>query len=409
MRRAPSLVLCGALLAALAASLIAAPPAGADNERQRLAAAAGALEDSTAALRAAAASLSAVQSQLPAAQRDVARARGELAGAEALAQAATTAVRKAELLAAAGQRRVAEATDRVAKGRATIGLLARRSYQQGPLGDVVLILDSGSPQALIDRAQMLKVVFQGLDDGLIRLNGDRVALATTTAGLKADQAALEQTRRTAAQSEDRARAVAARAEAASARVAALYAQQRAAYATAASQRAADLQGYRDAQAASAALAARLKAAAEARRIAGTQKARQATGRMLWPADGPLTSGFGYRIHPIYGDLRLHAGIDIGAGYGADVWAAEDGVVVSAGPVSGYGTLVQISHGSQNGKDVTTGYAHMSALLVSVGQRVSRGQPVGRVGNEGNSTGPHLHFEVRLDGTPVDPLGYVSPP
>jgi murein DD-endopeptidase MepM/ murein hydrolase activator NlpD len=131
--------------------------------------------------------------------------------------------------------------------------------------------------------------------------------------------------------------------------------------------------------------------------------------MLWPADGPLTSRYGWRTHPIYGDQRFHAGIDIGAGYGTPVIAAESGTVVFAGEASGYGTLVLISHGTENGKDLATGYAHMSALLVTEGQRITRGQQVGRVGNEGNSTGPHLHFEVRLDGDPVDPLGYVTPP
>ncbi|MCU1692731.1 MAG: Peptidase, partial [Frankiales bacterium] len=130
---------------------------------------------------------------------------------------------------------------------------------------------------------------------------------------------------------------------------------------------------------------------------------------VWPADGPLTSHFGWRRHPIFGDMRFHAGIDIGAAYGSPTHAADDGVVTYAGPASGYGTLVLISHGTRGGRDVTTGYAHQSALLVGVGDHVARGQQVGRVGNEGNSTGPHLHFEVRLDGDPVDPLDYVSPP
>jgi murein DD-endopeptidase MepM/ murein hydrolase activator NlpD len=107
-------------------------------------------------------------------------------------------------------------------------------------------------------------------------------------------------------------------------------------------------------------------------------------------------------------MRFHAGIDIGAPYGTTVWASDEGTVVYAGEASGYGTLVLISHGTVNGQDLTTGYAHMSALLVSEGQHVTRGQQIGRVGNEGNSTGPHLHFEVRLDGNPVQPLDYVSP-
>jgi murein DD-endopeptidase MepM/ murein hydrolase activator NlpD len=80
-------------------------------------------------------------------------------------------------------------------------------------------------------------------------------------------------------------------------------------------------------------------------------------------------------------------------------------VILSGSASGYGTLVVVSHG--NG--ISTAYAHMSALLVGEGDTVSQGETIGRIGNEGNSTGPHLHFEVRRDGEPVDPLGYVSPP
>jgi murein DD-endopeptidase MepM/ murein hydrolase activator NlpD len=131
--------------------------------------------------------------------------------------------------------------------------------------------------------------------------------------------------------------------------------------------------------------------------------------MLWPAPGRLTSRYGNRKHPIYGDYRFHAGIDIGGGFGARVSAAEGGTVIFAGQASGYGTLVVLTHGTVNGRNLSTAYAHMSRLAVSEGQSVSRGQQVGAIGNEGNSTGPHLHFEVRRNGEPVDPLDYVSPP
>jgi len=83
--------------------------------------------------------------------------------------------------------------------------------------------------------------------------------------------------------------------------------------------------------------------------------------------------------------------------------------VDAGVASGYGTLVVISHGTQGGRDVSTAYAHMGLLAVREGQVIERGDKVGEIGNEGNSTGPHLHFEVRLNGDPVDPLDYVDPP
>ncbi len=128
------------------------------------------------------------------------------------------------------------------------------------------------------------------------------------------------------------------------------------------------------------------------------------GSMLWPCGGcPLTSGFGWRVHPIFGSRRLHAGIDMGAPIGTTVRAADAGTVLIAGSAGGYGTLVVVGHGG----GLSTAYAHMSAISVSPGQSVGRGEKVGEVGNEGNSTGPHLHFEVRRDGEPVDPAAYVG--
>jgi murein DD-endopeptidase MepM/ murein hydrolase activator NlpD len=404
-------------LLALGAPLLAAPAAPAladagDEAKRRVALAAGELESSTAAVQQAAVSLAAVATQLPAAQHEAATARGELAGARARLAEATTRVRRAELATAAAQRRVDAANAKVQQGRDTVGLLARRSYQQGPLGDLRNILQSGTPQEIVDRAETLKVVFRSQNDVLHALSVDRLHLATETAGLGAEQQALEQSRAKAAAGETKARDVAVRADQAAARVTALVAQRASALAAAQANRAADVRAYRSAQAASQALAARLRALAleRARQAARTRVPVPSvgTGRFLWPSNGPLTSRFGYRMHPIFHEMRLHAGIDIGSGYGAPVWAAADGVVVFAGQASGYGTLVVISHGTVDGTDLSTAYAHMSSLAVSEGQQVSRGQQVGNVGNEGNSTGPHLHFEVRRNGDPVDPLDWVSP-
>jgi murein DD-endopeptidase MepM/ murein hydrolase activator NlpD len=127
-----------------------------------------------------------------------------------------------------------------------------------------------------------------------------------------------------------------------------------------------------------------------------------SGQLAWPADGPVTSGYGYRTHPIFGDRRFHAGIDIGAGYGAPVWASEAGEVVFAGVMSGYGNVVVVDHGG----GLATTYNHLSGFSVGAGQRVSRGQQVGSVGCSGYCTGPHLHFEVRVNGEPVDPMPYL---
>ena len=123
------------------------------------------------------------------------------------------------------------------------------------------------------------------------------------------------------------------------------------------------------------------------------------GGMIHPVNGPITSPFGYRIHPIYGTSRFHAGLDFGVGYGVPIQAADNGVVIEAGWVGGYGNTIILDHGS----GWTTLYGHASSLNVTAGQTVRRGQTVSFVGSTGNSTGPHLHFEVRYQGNPVDPL------
>jgi len=121
-----------------------------------------------------------------------------------------------------------------------------------------------------------------------------------------------------------------------------------------------------------------------------------------PVGAPISSGFGIRVHPILGDVRMHTGIDYAAGTGAPIKAAGPGIVVWAGPRGGYGNAVIIDH--RNG--LATLYGHQSRVNVTVGQKVSAGQVVGFVGQTGLATGPHLHFEVRELGAPVDPLLYL---
>jgi murein DD-endopeptidase MepM/ murein hydrolase activator NlpD len=127
------------------------------------------------------------------------------------------------------------------------------------------------------------------------------------------------------------------------------------------------------------------------------------GELFFPTNGAIGSGFGWRVHPIYGTRRFHSGVDIGGACGQPIWAAEDGVVVSAGYNGGYGNATVIDHG--NG--LATLYAHQSLIQVIFGQKVSRAQQIGLVGTTGLSTGCHLHFEVRINGTPVDPVPYLT--
>jgi murein DD-endopeptidase MepM/ murein hydrolase activator NlpD len=123
---------------------------------------------------------------------------------------------------------------------------------------------------------------------------------------------------------------------------------------------------------------------------------------LWPLEGRVTSSYGERQDPINGEGAFHAGIDIAAPYGTPVRAAADGDVLTAGFGTGYGREVSINHGH----DVTTVYGHLSAMAVVPGDHVTRGQIVGYVGQSGRSTGPHLHYEVRVHMVPVNPHKYL---
>ena len=155
-----------------------------------------------------------------------------------------------------------------------------------------------------------------------------------------------------------------------------------------------------------------RAAAPAPAPPAARSAPTSSGGVLSrPAPGRLSSGFGYRTHPIYGDRRMHAGQDFAAPTGTPVRAAAAGRVVQAvsnpGATSGYGSIVVVDHGVVGGQALATTYAHLSSVSVRAGQRVERGQLVGAVGSTGGSTGPHLHFEVRVAGTPVDPRRYLG--
>ena len=130
-----------------------------------------------------------------------------------------------------------------------------------------------------------------------------------------------------------------------------------------------------------------------------------SGTFVWPTPSCTTTSsvYGYRVHPIYGTVKFHAGEDIPASYGAEILAAASGTVTTAGWVSGYGNYTVIDHGG----GTMTAYGHQSSILVSVGQYVEQGQVIGYVGSTGNSTGPHLHFEVYQNGSTVDPKSFFS--
>jgi murein DD-endopeptidase MepM/ murein hydrolase activator NlpD len=146
------------------------------------------------------------------------------------------------------------------------------------------------------------------------------------------------------------------------------------------------------------------------RIAAYQRSRSSgsaalpkfSGRFGKPVSARMTSGYGMRYHPILKRRRMHTGVDFGAPSGSPIYAAADGVVISASYSGGYGNAVILDHGG----GVSTLYAHCSRFSVSAGQSVRKGQRIASVGSTGLSTGPHLHFEVRVNGRPVNPMGRI---
>ncbi|MGH3683361.1 MAG: M23 family metallopeptidase, partial [Natronosporangium sp.] len=139
--------------------------------------------------------------------------------------------------------------------------------------------------------------------------------------------------------------------------------------------------------------------------AGPPPPASGTGFLL-PTQGWQSSPYGMRFDPFFRVWQLHAGVDIAAPGGAPVYAVADGTVVRAGWNGGYGNFTCLGHGSHRGQGLATCYAHQSAILVGAGQQVRRGEVIGRVGTTGASTGNHLHFEVRLDGSPTDPIPFL---
>jgi murein DD-endopeptidase MepM/ murein hydrolase activator NlpD len=325
----------------------------------------------------------------------------------AAAATATTARREADA-AQAAYRAVADsftaAQERVRLAQEQVDAMVSATYRGSGLVAMKIIADATGPQDIMDRLGYVDQVMghqqSRIDELTVARREARIAQdrsgVTKRAAEKAEQRAVDALRDAQTARDD---AVKARAE-----VVRLTESRRRALVVARGERAATLAKYRTLKAEEARTAAALRAYEGRNR--GTATTLRAGAKLMTPVRGWKSSDFGMRLNPVYHVWRLHAGIDFAAGHGTAIRAAESGRVVTAGYSGGYGNYTCISHGRYSGRGLSTCYGHQSHIGVHVGQRVNRGQVIGRVGTTGASTGNHLHFEVRLNGTPRDPMNYL---
>jgi murein DD-endopeptidase MepM/ murein hydrolase activator NlpD len=269
-------------------------------------------------------------------------------------------------------------------------------YEQGEPSALDVVFDSRTVTDVIDEVQVVASV--GAQDTSIatQVGTAKERVRTQRQHTKRFRALVAAELRTIAIRTNQVRALRDRLLASQNRLAAARANKRDALQNVRSTKAEFLHEAAGLQAASASLAAQIRAAQARSSFSAPADSTPSASGFIWPVNGPVTSGFGMR----WG--RMHEGIDIGVGYGTPIHAAAAGRVVYAGWMSGYGNLVAIDHG----RGISTAYGHQSSIAVSVGEVVAQGQTIGYVGCTGHCFGPHLHFEVRINGAPVDPLGYL---
>ena len=380
--------------AAVPHSVAAAPTSGIDSKVQQ------ADDDLAAANRAvtrAAAALAHAKVAMPAAQTAMARANAAYAAARTASDAASAAEASAAAKAAQGRRRVAAAQQRISDVGLQIGALVRAVYIQGPYVELAAVLSATSPSDFADRIAAVSEVSRAQRSTLAQAQTARADLAL--ANLQAEAA---QQRAAAA----RGKAGAALASAAQAKVdaakaatqdAALLAARTQALAVAHRERAKVKRQY------AALRAEQLRLQRLDKRPGGAYRGKP-SGTLLWPIPGAgISGGVGWRVHPVYGYKSCHTGTDIRGGFGTPILAAADGRVQAVLDSGAYGLHTLINHGG----GLSTMYAHQSRTAVHAGQVVHRGQVIGYVGASGWVTGPHLHFEVHVNGVPYDPMGWFG--
>jgi murein DD-endopeptidase MepM/ murein hydrolase activator NlpD len=398
------------------ATALTPPTSGSLEDRReavsgRLDRADAALDDSSAAVRRATSALLQARADLADAEAVLASTRAELAVARARDQRMQARLDAAR--ARLDRARAALAEGRVAAAEQTAELrrMAAATYEQGGAGiaGLSMVLTTQDPAQLAGRLNASNSVLNSESAVLDRLTATRVVLDVQEQETAAAEADVARRREEAAANLDRSEALEAQAADAASRVAQLVEVKAGARRSALSVRRTDLRQLDNLQ------AERDRITALIRRQATTSSSSSSSlsasvdasgGYLSMPTQGWITSGYGWRIHPIFGYRSLHDGIDIGAGCGTPVVAAADGTVLSEYYSTSYGNRLIIDHGLQRGVGLATISNHLSRYAVGTGAHVERGQVIAYVGTTGWSTGCHLHFTVLQNGVAVDPTGWL---
>jgi murein DD-endopeptidase MepM/ murein hydrolase activator NlpD len=392
-------------------------PAFAETDDQKLQElqqdAAGAASDigvRDAAAQKAAAALAKVQTQVASAKQDLASANHDLDAAQTVLNS-----RRASLARAQNEERIAQdAVDRATKrynaSREQLRIMLRAAYESGVGGDLDALMEGGTPDDLADRVGLLDRLSATRNQRLADLATARDAVTRKERQLSALRGRAQKLVLAADQQFHTVAALQSRKQNATDSLVSLQGQQESAVKSAkAAANKAHIK-YNALQAASARLQQQLAARAAAERSSGLPLSVggggvESSGGLVMPTTGTFSSGFGYRVDPFGLGTTFHAGQDIAAPTGTPIVAATGGtvaIVETPDESGGYGNFTCIDRGA----GFATCYGHQSAMFVHVGQVVSQGQLIGLVGSTGASTGPHLHFEVRLNGVPVDPVPYL---
>ena len=349
--------------------------------------------------------LAKAKADLAVARKALAEARDQLGDARAADAAAKTDLDAAVLAEERAGRELADVEARITARLTDLGRLARLAYQNsGSMGEWAIVLASTTPNQLADRLAFLQSVGSASNAVVADLSADRAELINAQDRLAAAREEAESARLAAAAALAAVSAKEMLAEAAEAQVDSVVAARQKAFDAARRAAVEDRRQYQVLVVQSGALGARIVELSA--QLAKGENPPKGTGQFVLPGTGPVTSEYGPRFHPILKYVKIHTGTDLGAGDGI-AYAADDGVVLFTEYNVAYGNMTVIDHGTAGGLRIATMYAHQAAVGVEPGDRVVKGQAIGVIGSTGFSTGPHLHFEVRVDGEPLDPGPFLE--